>query len=291
MKREIGKPRAFTLVELLVVISIIGLLVSLLVPTVSMALLTARKNATQKILKELGIGIEAYHRDFGDYPRSRGFRVSDPADLRALSGAMQTGAANLVYYLRGPAGNGWGTQAGGRMPYDTGTSAMGSRPNRAFGPYYQTTPDAMAYGPDPAVSGQTLPAAFLDAFKPVGRILYFRYEPRPRLVSGSGSTAVFEPNYRVRDNDRLSPSILTPGTDGGDASAEVNYGDQAKFDEIVQVETGFVSVKRYVRQDYLLVSPGPDGRYGWVIRDSQDNLKAASRLDQNSPTYDDVTNW
>jgi len=290
MKREIGKPRAFTLVELLVVISIIGLLVSLLVPTVSMALLTARKNATQKILKELGIGIEAYHRDFGDYPRSRGFRTGDTAEFQALSGAMQTGAANLVYYLRGPAGNGWGTEAGGRMPYDPydTSSAMGPRPNRAFGPYYQTTADAMAYE---TVSSQTVPAAFLDAFKPVGRILYFRYEPRPRLVSGSGSTAVFEPNYRARDNDCLSPPIPTPGTDGGDASAEVNYGDQVMFNEIVQVETGLVNVKRYVRQDYLLVSPGPDGRYGWVIWDSGGNLKAASRLDKNSPTYDDVTNW
>jgi prepilin-type N-terminal cleavage/methylation domain-containing protein len=290
MKREIGKPHAFTLVELLVVISLIGLLVSLLIPTVSMALLTARKNATQKILKELGMGIEAYHTDFGDYPRSRGFRTSDPADLQAISGAMQTGAANLVYYLRGPAGSGWGTEAGGRMPYDTGTSAMASRPNRAFGPYYQTTPDAMAYGPDPSCPGQNVPAAFLDAFKPAGRILYFRYEPRPRLVSGSGSAAVFEPNYRVRDNDPVSPPIPTPGTDGGDADARVNYGDQTKFDEIVQVYV-YTTIKRHVRKDYLLASPGPDGRYGWVIRDSQGNLKAASRLDENNPTYDDVTNW
>jgi prepilin-type N-terminal cleavage/methylation domain-containing protein len=290
MKHEIGKSRAFTLVELLVVISIIGLLVSLLVPTVSMALLTSRKNATQKILKELGIGIEAYHRDFGDYPRSRGFRASDTAELKALSGAMQTGAANLVYYLRGPAGNGWGTEAGGRMPYDTGISAMGSRPNRAFGPYYQTTPDAMAYEKDP-VNSQTVPGAFLDAFKPGGRILYFRYERRPRLVSGSGSTAVFEPNYRVRDNDPVSPPIPTPGTDGGDGCAKVNYGNQAWLDEIVQIETYYTNLKRYVREDYLLVSPGPDGRYGWVIRDNEGNLQAASRLNENSPTYDDATNW
>jgi len=259
---------------------------------VSMALLTARKNATQKILKELGIGLEAYHRDFGDYPLSRGFRIGDTVALKALSGAMQTGAANLVYYLRGPAGTGWGTEAGGRMPYardDFGTSAMGSRPNRAFGPYYQTTPDAMAYGPDPSCTGQNVPAAFLDGFKPVGRILYFRHEPRPRLVSGSGSTAVFEPNYRVQDNDPA-----TAGGAGGDIDAKVNYGSQDWFNEIVQVEvytTTTTTVKRYVREDYLLVSPGPDGRYGWVIRDSQDNLKAASRLNENNPTYDDVTNW
>jgi hypothetical protein len=254
-----------------------------------MALLTARKNATQKILKELGIGIEAYHRDFGDYPRSRGFRTGDQPDLKALSGAMQTGAANLVYYLRGPAGNGWGTEAGGRMPYDTGTSAMGPRPNRAFGPYYQTTPDAMTYE---TVSSQTLPGAFVDAFKPAGRILYFRYEPRPQYLSGSGSTAVFEPNYRVKDNDPVSPPILTPGTDGGDVDAKVNYGGQAKFDEIVQVETSLANVNRYVREDYLLVSPGPDGRYGWVFWDSGGNLKAASKNDTtNSPTYDDATNW
>ncbi|MBE3097890.1 MAG: prepilin-type N-terminal cleavage/methylation domain-containing protein [Planctomycetes bacterium] len=282
MKHERDKSRAFTLVELLVVISIIGLLVSLLVPTVSMALLTARKNATQKILKELGIGIGAYHRDFGDYPRSRGFRAGDPAEFRALSGARQAGAANLVYYLRGPAGNGWGTEAGGWMPYDT---VVASRPNRAFGPYYQTTPDAMAYEKDP-VNSQTVPAAFLDAFRPPGRILYFRYERRPRHVSGSGTTAVFEPNYRVQDNDPA-----TAGSAGGDIEGRVNYGDQAKFDEIIQIETYYTNLRRYVREDYLLVSPGPDGRYGWIVRDDDGNLQAASRLDENSPTYDDATNW
>jgi len=259
------------------------------VPTIQSAMMTARKSKTIAILKELGMALEDYEKDFGDYPPSRPWRTNYAADEPKPIGAMQTGAANLVFYLRGPAGSGWGIEAGGRMPYDTGASTTGPRPNRGYGPYYQAAADAMTYERDP-VGGQDVPGAFLDGYKPAGRILYFRYERIPRIKPGS-SPAASEPNYDVRHNDPLTPAIPNPSPGGGDQCAKVNYGDQAKFEEIVRLPTYYTGITRWVRQDFILISPGPDGRYGWIIKQEDGSILAASRNDQGSPTYDDVTNW
>jgi prepilin-type N-terminal cleavage/methylation domain-containing protein len=281
--------RGFTLVELMVVISIIGLLVGLLVPTVSTAMLNARRNSTVKVIKDISMGLEDFRRDFGDYPPSKPYRDSYTAEEKKTCGVLQTGTANLAYYLCGPRLTGWGVEAGGRMPYDTSATAAGPRPKRAYGPYYQATSDAVVYEDD-AFSSTTVLGGLLDAFRPAGRILYFRYEPHPDVVSG-----VARPNYDVAQNDPIKPPIPKPGASGGkqggDMEAKVNFGDQAKLEEIIKVQTGFANIMRYVRQDYLLVSPGPDGRYGWIKRDDKGDILAASRNDEGSPTYDDITNW
>jgi len=77
---------AFTLVELIVVVSIIMLLVTILLPTVSSAIRLSRRSATAGIIFGISNGISAYHRDWDGYP------VSD-------NGAP--GAALLVRQLQG----------------------------------------------------------------------------------------------------------------------------------------------------------------------------------------------
>jgi prepilin-type N-terminal cleavage/methylation domain-containing protein len=58
----------FTLVELLVVITIIGVLAALIVPAVSSALETARRNTCNNNLSQIGLGAFSYASNKGYYP-------------------------------------------------------------------------------------------------------------------------------------------------------------------------------------------------------------------------------
>lgn len=64
MRRRHG----FTLVELLVVVTIIGLLVALLLPAVQAAREAARRAACQNNLRQIGLGLLEYHNAQGAFP-------------------------------------------------------------------------------------------------------------------------------------------------------------------------------------------------------------------------------
>jgi prepilin-type N-terminal cleavage/methylation domain-containing protein len=288
--------RGFTLIELMVVISIIGILVALLVPTISSAQLVARKAATTDTIKGLCFSLEAYKKDFGEYPPSRPQWKGTTAAEKKLCGTMYRGAANLVWYLAGPGGNGWGIDAAGRMPYDgrgvagtttPPTGTISAAPQRSYGPYFKATPEKVAYenananGTGDPTSGTTpVMGAFVDSFKPFGKILYFRYEANPQIVSGTA-----KPNYQVSDNNYTVTS-----EDVGDLKGLVNYKNQVSFSETVRVPVRYGATGEYcyVRDDYLLVSPGPNGVYGLTRPGTKDPW---SRGDTGTPEYDDITNW
>lgn len=60
--------KAFTLVELLAVIAIIGVLMALLLPTLIGAMRQARVGVAKSDLAQLALALERFQADFGDYP-------------------------------------------------------------------------------------------------------------------------------------------------------------------------------------------------------------------------------
>src|SRR5436190_672523 len=92
--------QAFTLVEMLVVISVIIILAGILLPAINKAYKKAQRTATANDLQAIASALEAYKQDFGDYPR-----VVRSADLTAGDKTHpnpMTGAQVLCFALMGP---------------------------------------------------------------------------------------------------------------------------------------------------------------------------------------------
>jgi prepilin-type N-terminal cleavage/methylation domain-containing protein/prepilin-type processing-associated H-X9-DG protein len=78
-------PRAFTLVELLVVIAIVAMLIGLLLPAVQSARETARRSACSQAIRQLALGLHAYHDGRRELPPAAASPTIHPQQLNGWS--------------------------------------------------------------------------------------------------------------------------------------------------------------------------------------------------------------
>jgi len=92
MRPPCRHPRAFTLIELMVVIGIIGILVGLVVPSLFGVYERARKAQAKNELTQIVNAVNAFYTDYGKYPTSA---VTDATAIYGPEGGANTN--NLLF--------------------------------------------------------------------------------------------------------------------------------------------------------------------------------------------------
>jgi prepilin-type N-terminal cleavage/methylation domain-containing protein/prepilin-type processing-associated H-X9-DG protein len=171
-KRKFENRRsAFTLVELLVTISIIGVLVGLLMPAIQSARESSRRSHCQNNLKQIGLAMHEYHVTFGRFP-SGVVHSKDDGD--------QTGVA----------GFGWGSFL---LPH-LQQSAIFKLLNLPTGELHEALKTA---------SGRELAQAELPVFRCPSDAGYFLNSDRPFTGAKYADVAAAKSNYIANHGTRF----------------------------------------------------------------------------------------
>jgi general secretion pathway protein G len=135
----IGGPRAFTLVELMVTVAVVGLLASVALPVAQISLQRAKEHELRSALREIRGALDAYKVAFDEgrlrrSPGDSGFPPSLEALVQGVEDARSPERAKIYFLRRVP-----------RDPFaDTSLPAAGGWGKRS----YASTPEAPQEGAD-----------------------------------------------------------------------------------------------------------------------------------------------
>lgn len=128
--RGTRRPSGFTLLEMLLVIAILGLLVSIAVPSLLAVRRRAKISVSQQRIDSIAAGVEQYHSEQGDYP---------PASIDGLSSA-RTLCLYMIGWAEDKNHDGQAAKGAFKFHEDDGNDGFGwRRPDsprgRVYGPY------------------------------------------------------------------------------------------------------------------------------------------------------------
>ena len=195
-------PNGFTLVELLVVITIIGILIALLLPAVQAAREAARRLQCQNNLKQLGLALHNYHSQYNCFPA--GEAITFPTQCNSQNNCRGAPVyVTILPFIEGEnvdgmydynSTSGWNTWA---QWYGTAPSVIGNPIAQQRLAFYQCpSDDRSAAWPMQRVyfalsGGGPLPAESISGYGNVwtnGLFSYNRWRRFADIADGSSST-------------------------------------------------------------------------------------------------------
>lgn len=224
--RTTNRRRGFSLIELMTVIAIIALLVAVAVPSLTAARDAARRSVTQGTIKGLEQGCEAFQKETGSYPVSRGLNPFDgDAAKIPLSGsqwlALQLSGPDMRGYVQPITGN--DTDKNGKIDekdwqawYPSVTSTNPQKQWGRIGPYGPVDAKYVKHIGDPnspdgtsfmaSNPGSTIPAIMTQTTQNIWPgymlpfyvdawgypILYYAATPRAQQPYSTGNGASFQ---------------------------------------------------------------------------------------------------
>lgn len=241
---------AFTLVELMVTISILALLAGLLTPSVIAIKEVWDRTACETQLANIRMAIWAYASEV------RMGRAAPPSDMTLLN-RYQTGAECLAYFLLGPAATGHTVTLHGvtstvqpfytarpeemRRTYDTRVESIG--------PNWMGLPDVTS----DSNQGRVFVDSYSTMFGP-----HQAERTRPILYFAARPTAAADGNpYTLADNEGNFVNRNLPDSDPPDPLDWAADDYAAKFNAKMQYDK---EAGTYIR-GFILMSAGPDRRF------------------------------
>ncbi len=291
------KRRAFTLVEMLVVIGIIVLIIGIALPMLNQAWKNAVKTRMGADLQAISVGLDAYRQDFKDFPRidysvigpggANGINVPTSANTIQIPGAVvlcwallapgldaQDGADGPGFRVRsfanasspsGSTGQGqvYGPYiAAGRFNIGNGTDDSYSTINDRYGHPYLYFPANKGANPNrqnPPAVPTTIHGHFVEAWSPTST------NPPPMFNATDGVQAF---RHTGETDDSLSLPRLQASMGDLNASGDIDGSETAAY-------VG----------NYILWGAGPDEAYGPNV------LVAGSPNTFDLNHLDDVSNF
>ncbi len=288
--------KAFTIVELIMVVTIIALLLGILLPSVAAIRAKAKEVAQKAQLNTISMALEAFKQDYGDYPPSDPYGNSTQT---YYCGAQKLSEALLGWDLMGfdPC-SAW--YADGREITDTTSIYTAATLPDRKGPYLElATANAFRLYRDLFNNNDSsIPATFVlcdvyrvrkltdpNTLKMVtagSPILYYRANTAYKTIDTT-TTAIANRTYNYNDNWLITSSLKLTANGTGDLKHPfdspssgtvypVFYSDKATYDTATYGGSGngygirdtkVPNVARPYNPDtYILISAGPDGYYG-----------------------------
>lgn len=270
--KQTSRKKAFTIIELLTVMSIIVILIGLLVPSLNMARRFAKKLTQKNQLRIVGIGIEFFNNEWDGYPPSNAFDTNNQQYCGAMKLCEAMVGKDLLGFHPDSIFRADGLDATGRQLYDPIT--VGAR-KELFLTLDNAKPNRLVDIYGPGNTGSFLENTFVlcDVYSRDMRtgqktgmpILYYKAETSNKLHDPNfmpTATDNMGNIYNFNDNQGLFALGKPWEQTGSTSSTQMSLVDPIRFYKNTRNDKIAIVRRPYNEESYILISAGFDGEYG-----------------------------